>query len=292
MEKKITAQGPKTRKSYTVTLPIDWIRKEGIDESMIVNLNEVGNKIIISSNSEKKKDATIALSRYEKTISKVIVSLYKAGVDEILIKFKQGDDISKIIDTIEKYLIGYEIVNQEENSLFIKDITVEAEDNFETLVRRIFTILTNYAKTDNPSQIETMDKNLRRFTNYATRTLVKKGHANFRVTPVFYGMLEKMRSVGKDLRWITKSKKFSEGYYDDFIKEIEEILRAAVEILFKFDKEKFAKTQYETFELIHKTIDLDNEGRIEDVHKYNIARTLNNLISDVMMVCLHEIEDE
>ena len=112
MEKKLTAQGPRDRKSYTVTLPIEWVKQQGLDKTKSVELDIVGNKAIISRHKEKEQIIRIKGGDYPTSMIKVLQGLYRAGVSEVRLDLADNSLVEEILDIIEKKLIGYEIIEQ------------------------------------------------------------------------------------------------------------------------------------------------------------------------------------
>ncbi len=47
MKKKLTTQGPKGRESYTLTLPKEWILENNLDKTKVLEMEIVGNKILL-----------------------------------------------------------------------------------------------------------------------------------------------------------------------------------------------------------------------------------------------------
>ncbi len=87
MEKRLTAQGPNDRKSYTVTLPLDWVKQQGLDKTKTVDLEIIGNKVIISSDKEDQLVKFIDADKAENALTKLLQAAYRLGVDELKIKY-------------------------------------------------------------------------------------------------------------------------------------------------------------------------------------------------------------
>lgn len=277
MQKKLTAQGPRDRKSYTVTLPIEWVKKERLDRQRSVELDIVGNKIIISSRKEEEQRVVINAEEYKDNLVKVLQGLYRIGVREIKLIVENEKSLEETTSILEKYLIGYEVVEQKKDYVIIKDITRESEEDFGTVFRRIFLLLLQLAESDNEIAVKTTHKNAKRLINYCQRILMRKGHADFTKTPIYYLILDRLEKIGDELRWVFESglRKNQKNF-----EELMKIFRTAYELFYKFDPEKYTKYQYRTFELKNQ-IKLQANIDKTTIHLHNLARILNSLYADI-----------
>ena len=120
MKRKVIKQA---NQAYTITLPIDWARKNNLDKNSEVDLNEEGNILIITS---KNQIAGIKVELEgdsdKRTLRNQISALYSRGVDEIVLKSKQ--EISQsLIEILSSSFLGYALVEKKDNTYVIKDIT-------------------------------------------------------------------------------------------------------------------------------------------------------------------------
>ena len=134
MEKRLIAQGPKNRKSYTVTLPLEWIKQQGLDKTKLVDLEIVGSKIIINTYKDSQESKFIDADKAEDAFMKILQAAYRLGVDEIKIKYSKPELRKYISNVIDTRLIGYEIIEQTKNILRIKDITKESTEESKTVL--------------------------------------------------------------------------------------------------------------------------------------------------------------
>jgi len=286
MEKKLTAQGPKDRKSYTVTLPIEWVKKEKLDKTKSVELNIVGDKIVISPFKEVKDRVLISGEEYSKSVIKVLPGLYRAGVNEIKLTFTNNQLVEQVIEIIEKRLIGYEIVEQKNNYLIIKDITKESEEEFKVIFRRIFLLLLQLSESKDIIQIRTLDRNIKKLTNYCQRILMKKGFTEFTKTPIYYLVLDRLEKLNDEYNWIlqiklTKKKNIST------LKELNRLLRETYELFYKFDSKRFDENQYKSYQLKNK-IKIESTTDKAKVHLHNLARIINSLHGEIFILRFDE----
>lgn len=277
MEKKVTAQGPKDRKSYTVTLPIEWAKKEKIDKNKSVDLAVIGNKIIISSSKDIDERVVVDAEQYKHSLIKVIQGLYRVGINEIKFCFSDNKDLEKVLSIIEQYLIGYEVIERKKDYLIIKDITKESEEDFKIIFRRIFLLLIELSECDDHSQMGSFDRNIKKLINYCQRILMKKGHSEFVKVPLYYMILDRLEKLSDEYRWISQLKQFKRN---DTLKEISGLLRTIYELFYKFEPLKYDKNSIESYNLRNK-IKLGTNVDTMTIHLHNLSRIINSLSSDI-----------
>lgn len=286
MEKKLTAQGPKDRKSYTVTLPIEWVKKENLDKIRSVELGVVGNKIIISPYKEIEERIFINGEDYANTIIKVLQGLYRIGINEIKLSFTNNKLVDEVIDIIEKKTIGYEIVEQKKDYVIIKDITKESEEEFKVIFRRIFLLLLELAESKDITQINSLNRNIKKLINYCQRILMKKGHVEFTKTPLYYLVLDRLEKLKDEYKWlleiiIKKKKK------NPILEDINKILRVAYELFYNYDPKIYNVYEYKTYQLKNE-IKFGKKIDKEDIHLHNLTRILNSLYADIFALKFNE----
>jgi phosphate uptake regulator len=281
MQKRITAQGPKDRKSYTVTLPIEWVKKEKIDKNRSVELNVVGNTVTISSQVEEQERVIVNGEDYRGSLIKVMQGLYRAGVNEIKVNFESNSTLEECQSITEKYLIGYEVIEQKKDYLVIKDITRESEEDFKIIFRRIFLILLEITGNEDQAQMNSLDKTLKKLTNYCQRILIKKGHIEFRKIPFYYLILDRIEKISDEYRWISRLKMTKK--YDALHDELCGLLRIAYELFYKFEPIKYNKFSTRTYD-IRNSLKAGENAEMVVIHLHNIARALNSLGGDIFVL--------
>ncbi|MEA3514382.1 MAG: hypothetical protein U9R34_02820 [Nanoarchaeota archaeon] len=286
MEKKLTAQGPRDRKSYTVTLPIEWIKMQELDKTKSVELDIIGNKVIISQHKEKEQMVIINGRDYPTSMIKVLQGLYRAGVNEVRLNLADNSMVEEILDIIEKKLIGYEIIEQKKDYLIIKDITKESEEDFKIVFRRIFLLLLELSESDDIVQIKTLDRNIKKLINYCQRILMKKGHVEFTKTPLYYLILDRLEKLKDEFNWLLQITAPNKKEYPE-LKEINILLRKAYELFYKYDAKRYGGYEYRTFQLKNK-IKLDVKVEPAVIHLHNLARILNSLYGDIFTLRFDE----
>ena len=279
MLKRLTAQGPKKRKSYTATLPIDWVKQEKLDKSREVELNIVGNKVIISPSKEIQERIIIKADQYANSLRKILPGLYRLGVNEILIQVSDNNLLEEIITFVHGTLLGYEIIEQQKGRILIKDITKESEEDFNVILRRIFLLILQFESMPSKTEIKTLQKNITRLYNYCLRVLMKKGHREFLRTPLYYLVLDQLEKITDEFTWILILPKLSKER-ESQLKEVFKLFRKAYELFYKFDPSKYNEYQDKTY-LLKNKIKLEKTIDVAGMHIHNLSRLLNSLYGNI-----------
>lgn len=277
MEKKLTAQGPKDRKSYTVTLPLEWVKQQGLDKTKTVDLEVVGNRIVINALKEEQETKLIDADKAENALMKILQAAYRIGINELKIKYSKPELRKYINQIIDTKLIGYEVIEQTKDTLTVKDITKESTEEFKTIFRRIFLLLIELTKA--PEEVEESDKNLKKLTNYCQRLLIKKGHIEYKKVPFYYTLLHQIEKLSDEYVWLYRTKIGDK----ETLKKLNIYTEKIYELYYKFDIERFNKYQHDTY-LLKKEL-----KQKKDIHMHNIARQLNSIMGTILVINFERI---
>jgi phosphate uptake regulator len=220
MKRKIIKQGA----GYTITLPIDWIRKYGLDSGDEIDMNHRGASIVIGNDKSKQiENASLILNGNKNQIINQIVAAYRKGTDEVMINFDRTDVVdrngnthktNKIVQDIVNELIGFSVVEQKPNYFLIKNISKTDKDSFDIILRRAFLLLMNLSE-ESMKAIQKKDKknleevpfiyhNIRQLVNYALRLLNKHEYHDHSKTANMYASVNNIDEIANALRHIAK----------------------------------------------------------------------------------------
>ncbi|MFA6072980.1 MAG: hypothetical protein WC758_02630 [Candidatus Woesearchaeota archaeon] len=281
MEKKLTAQGPKNRKSYTVTLPLEWVKAQKLNQTKTVELNIVQNKIVISLLNEIKEKVVLDAKVYGDNLRKIIPGLYRLGVEEIKIKYEKGEDVLKITKIIETKLIGFQVLEQGKEYLIIRSLTKESEEDFRIILRRIFLLLLELVVSTDKYEISATEANISKLINYCQRIISKKGHSDYQKTPYYYLLLDRLEKLKDEFVWLSETNFEKNKAVAKDVLELQKMLRTSYELIYSFNNKKFADLQERTY-VFKQKYKLKESLLREDVYVHNIARILNSLTGDIL----------
>jgi len=238
MKRKLVQHGAST---LITSLPRKWCGKYGLKRGDEINIEERGPILEVSTEKalvvktqkiDIRKLSTSLIWRY-------ILSLYRYGIDEIIITHENQFDL---IQEIANSLIGFGIVKQEKDTVTIKDLSGVSEAEFKTIYRRCFFLLLDIAnqtlelhnKKQSLKPIQTMDKNLNKYVDYCLRILNKRGFTDPRQTSLYYHTIIQIEFIGDIYSLIAKKRPKKLRY----LKEVNQLLRKFYELCFEYTDKK------------------------------------------------------
>jgi len=262
-----------------VSLPREWITKLNIKKGQEVDVKEEGNKIIVSTDSvpELEKNVIDLTGMDRSNIIFYLRSAYRKGYDEIELKYNtaytthlrtgEKQKVSSILRDEIARLVGFEIIQQKENSCIVKSISQVSAKDFGSILRRIFLLLTdaftdilNGLATGNTQLLETMEEkryNVTTFVSYSFRILNKKGGEIAADSTGYYDVIASLEEITNILKWVArdaialKKVKFTPKGKEVFEK-IFAGFKIYYDLFYKYDKDKIIKmyeTRHEALEL-------------------------------------------
>ncbi|MBN2422613.1 phosphate uptake regulator PhoU [Candidatus Woesearchaeota archaeon] len=144
MRRKVVQHGPAT---LTISLPSKWVKENKIKKGDEVELDVKSKELVILPAEEKDelKKVEIKIPTKEEWMGRAIFMCYVKGYDEIKIKFNDPLIFDKIEKLSEEF-IGVEIIDQEENFCILKNIAQELENEFESILRKLFFVILQQAE--------------------------------------------------------------------------------------------------------------------------------------------------
>lgn len=178
MRRKLIVQG---KKSFTVTLPIDWIKRHKIKDEVELEIKNGYIEIKPITYKEQIKTKKIDITDFPNLfIARTIGACYKVGYDEIILIYK--NEQLEIIKEIVKGLIGYEII-ETKPVVVIKRIGAALFEEYNTAEKKIFQYISSTLqdflegiKTKNIELIKSViesDVMMNRFADYCQHLLLK-----------------------------------------------------------------------------------------------------------------------
>jgi len=255
MKRKLVKQGAAT---MMISLPSKWIKEFNLDKGDEIDLEESGKDLIIRSGKsiQEKTKSIINISEFKPLGNRAIVSLYNKGVDELEINFKDPEDVKKFQNKVINELLGFEIIRQTQNTLYIKKIAESEEIDIDDLIKRIFFILDSMfeelisalEKKQSLDPIIATDSSVNKFSHFCMRRLNKKGYKDFSKTSQVYGLVYDMEKIGDAIKGIAEEYKESvkASKQDiEILKKIKNLLNMVKNLFFNFNPEDTVKISLE-----------------------------------------------
>jgi len=134
MKRKVSRMGPA---SLVVSLPSKWVKKYGVNKGDEIDVEEKGSNLSISFERKSEEIKTTELDASGDYFSDLYINYcYRAGFDEIKVKYIDSYIFNKIQNRVNT-LIGYEIIDQKENSCLIKIVSSPLNSEFESFFRKL-----------------------------------------------------------------------------------------------------------------------------------------------------------
>ena len=148
MKRKLIKQGGGG--GLTLYLPKKWIDKNHLAGGDEVNVEEESNRIVIDTKAKQKflKQEVVLEESSPYFTQRLITNIYKKGVDELKLRFKQNMQRETINNTLNNLTIGYEVTDSTKNSCTIKSFTHEDQENIPITARKGFLLIKLYNKNN------------------------------------------------------------------------------------------------------------------------------------------------
>jgi len=168
-------------------MPIDWIKESELNGGDDVEIKEEEGNIIVSVPSDRKKteiSANIDLNEYhERTIRNILNQTYRKGYDKIILKYTNKEQLEEIHKITNETLLGFEVVDETENSCTIQNIAEPSAEKYGVILRKIFLLIKQEAEeiynelkegkantlTKRQQQKDIVDN----FTNFTRRVIIR-----------------------------------------------------------------------------------------------------------------------
>lgn len=208
MKRKLVWQG---NSSATLTLPINWVREQGLGEGAEIEVVPSGEHLIIGA----KKNKTIRKISLElktpvgSAVKKLIANLYRVGYDEIELTLPDKETEQHVQSCLWKELVGFESVKLSEKVILLKDIADLDPECFPMMFKKSFLLLLAFGREvlshlkekDSKSleQAILRDLEINKITNLCRRLLHKKMNDRRKMI-TFASMLRAMEKTGDCLK--------------------------------------------------------------------------------------------
>lgn len=234
MKRRIIRQGHNT---LTITIPIKWARKFGLQPGSEIDLEEKENGLMISAKRlEKPLSTTIEITDMDiPTIWKYFMSVYREGYNEVIVKFASNTTLENMYKFFTRHaldskygkenakrrvherlqammsrFIGFEIIEHGQNFCIIREMGEATEKEFDSSLRRIFLLIQQMAeeteeatKTDDYTILDHMhdvDINVDKFSDYCIRVLNKISFKEQRKISLLFSTIFLLELLGDEFK--------------------------------------------------------------------------------------------
>ncbi|MFH1669816.1 MAG: AbrB/MazE/SpoVT family DNA-binding domain-containing protein [Candidatus Woesearchaeota archaeon] len=155
MKRKVNRVGQNT---LTVSLPADWVRKQGIKVGDVLNLEEEGRGLCILKEEGRNKvlKAVLNIDDFNRMmLNRYVHEFYRQGVEEIVLNFKRPKfpdykngvdiDVGKYVNKLVERFIGMEIISQTQNKIILQSLISREEcEKIGIVQKRIYFLIKEF----------------------------------------------------------------------------------------------------------------------------------------------------
>jgi phosphate uptake regulator len=261
MKRKIVQHGSS---SLTITLPVKWTEKFHLKKGDELNVEESGSKLIVTTQSESAGGKIIITEKQGKFTKNNLSHLYQLGYDEIEIELTDKETIKEINERLPN-CIGFEIIDQKDNKIYIKSIMTTLESEFDNMLRKCFLITEEMGKDiveilekkefDKLTEARNLESLNNKFTDICIRILNKKGYKIPERTIQMYEIIKNLERTADEFKYICDELKTNKKIEKEFLiclKEAIEYFHLFTVLFYKHDNELKQKIYSERKKLIEK----------------------------------------
>ncbi|MBI2148957.1 phosphate uptake regulator PhoU [Candidatus Woesearchaeota archaeon] len=261
-------------KTSVISLPNKWIRRFNIKKGDELDLEELGNNILIKiiKNETEVRNISFNIDNFnERTLRYAASALHKLGYDEITFYYNKPKLNDVIQDLIKNLLLGFVVIEQTGKKVVLKNISNEVDSEFNSTLRRAFLVTISLSNSsleaieagqfENLLSLINLEMSNNQLTSFCIR-LINKG---------FYRELDKQQFI-TTIIW--NLEKICDEYKAICVQLSKNTNKIPMEILDLY--KEVNKFFYSYYELIYK-FSVDNLNNLVSV-KEAIINNLNILV--------------
>ncbi|MBI2550510.1 phosphate uptake regulator PhoU [Candidatus Woesearchaeota archaeon] len=242
--------------TLVVSLPSAWARHHSLKKGDELEAEEQGPKLVLYPKSEAKPGrAVVDVSGTGAVARRVLGALYKAGYDEMEIRFESQKELQTIQQTVRDSFVGFEVVSRTKGLVIARNVSEPKHDEFDTLIRRVFLLLLEMGdgcfksllagNFDEMQKVAEIDNDINRYVNFCRRTLNTIGHRVVaRVAPTYY-MVEQLERAGDCYKHLcatlAETQPGTKKWLSDLLADANYFVRKFYGLYYRFDLQALAE---------------------------------------------------
>ncbi len=289
-----------------ISLPRAWTKKHNIIKGQEVNVEEVGENVVVSTETVPRLEtAELDISGIEEVTKRCVFALYQKGMDEIKLYFKKGQPLENIKELIGTHM-GIEILDQTDKYMVLKNILGNIEE-FDLLLKRTFlTLLTmseqmlEALKGHDPKGLRNtvvMEETNDKLTMLCRRSLNKGYESTSRTGPLYALTVELERIADEYKHSIinllnVKNGIKVRGEVIELFEQTNGMLRLFYNLFYKFNKEDVVKLKEESVSITNQSLKLLNSKSLntqEIILVFNCTNLADRLFGSVGNILILKI---
>jgi len=284
-----------------VSLPKAWITKHNVKKGAELEVQEQGNKILISTEqSQSLPKLIIDQARFGKFHPNYLSAAYHMGFDDVEISFSDPKELEAIQERINA-CIGYEIVNQTSTVCSIKSVSEVSIDEFNQMLRKVFLLLINMGENSMEllskgdfarlSEVTVLENTNNKLTDFCKRVLNKKGYSEHNKLTTIYAICMYLERVADEYRDICKAlvdkkDKISPAVLNDF-KEVNQIFADFYSYFYTSDRAKLERIFFSAPQMRNKLLEKMSKAKPADMI---VLHASSNILNEVYEMSTATVE--
>lgn len=248
------------KRTLVLSLPADWTKKHDLKKGDELHIQEKQNHLILKTTSKLTPYEITIKAPESSLIKQILADLYIRGYDKITINYKSPQVLDHIL---KEQLIGFEIVDQEENKVVLKNIITADIQEFDTVLRRLFLLTKQITQQATPhlqgqaTSILPLEVQSNKLSNYSRRLLNKHGYEpSYKVNPL-YTIITDLERLGDIYKYLVKNKVENTQAREVF-EQISELYDSIYKQCYKYNQTEIEKIHQNRSKL------LDQAGNIQN----------------------------
>ncbi|MFC1730558.1 AbrB/MazE/SpoVT family DNA-binding domain-containing protein [candidate division KSB1 bacterium] len=274
MKRKVIKQGNNT---LTITLPKKWTESLGVNGGDELELEESGKSLIVhTEKTSSKGEIEVDIPKQQYT-SRLIIMPYIQGYDSIRIRFPDREVYNKI-ENFSNYLLGFEIVEQKQNSCVLKNIAKGMDEEFDTILNRLFLVAMSTGheliealkKNDNSflKEVDNIERNATKLDMFCRRMINTNNYRGKRPATSIYRInciMEEITDIYRDIaRFVLENNVKAGKDVLDFMKETLDYVDRFYKLYNKSSQKEIREFRIEEKALSKKGIDMMKGKKTHD----------------------------
>jgi len=285
------------RKTLVISLPLKWTQKFKVEKGSEVEVSERREKLIIKTMPEFR---SITLRVKPDFGKRELADLYIRGYDEVKLKNITPNILKKIK---EEDLLGFEIIEQGKDYVFIKNVANALESEFDVMLRRTFLLLKEMAKTveeflEHGGDLEPvldMEKATNKLTNFCKRVINTEIFNPSENSTHMYAIVRDLEVIGDIFKYLVcdiKGESKASNEVIVFYSQVKEFLDLFYDFFYKKEKKLFHEIKERRKTLVEKGRLLVKKQGVDGIvahHSLSLIVSIYNLTGPTLTMNLLEV---
>ncbi len=303
MRRKLIKIGNST---LLLSVPREWVISNNLSKGDEVEISPDQDKLTIWCDSRiMKEKLSMDFTDFKDVLARLIYAIYRSGVDQVQLRSKDPVLIDSIKSIIWKEAVGFEIMDQGDNSCTIVNVSGKTDD-FQNMLRRLFLITLTMGqesqaclrKNSGIQNVLYLEQENNRLATILIRSLNKYGSFGFKkLGPVYY-IIQELERIGDQYKFMSqyfvKRQKNNLGrVHIKLFDDSNLLFRKIYELFYNFEPKNVQEIRELRDTTVRGILDLFSKKPNEDElillhHSLNIATRSFDLLNSIFILRMNE----